>query len=52
MIEESLLSFWPLEGGAQGIGNAALLDQPTLQKARTDRQTEQSRRLSTTRMGR
>jgi len=28
MIEESLLSFWPLEGGAQGVGNASLLDQP------------------------
>jgi len=28
MIEESLLSFWSLEGGAQGVGSAALLDQP------------------------
>lgn len=28
MIEESLLSFWSLESGAQGIGNASLLDQP------------------------
>lgn len=28
MIEESLLSFWPLEDGTQGVGNASLLDQP------------------------
>jgi len=27
MIEESLLSCWPLEGSAQGVGNASLLDQ-------------------------
>lgn len=28
MIEERLLSFWPLEGGTRGVGNASLLDQP------------------------
>ena len=28
MIEEPLLSLWPLEGGEQGVGNASLLDQP------------------------
>jgi len=27
MIDESLLSFWPLEGGERGIGNATLLIQ-------------------------
>ena len=28
MIEERLLSFWSLEGGERGVGNASLLDQP------------------------
>jgi hypothetical protein len=28
MIEEQLLSFWSLEGGERGVGNATLLDQP------------------------
>lgn len=28
MIEESLLSFWSLEAGERGIGNATLLTQP------------------------
>ena len=28
MIEEQLLSLWSLEGGARGVGNASLLDQP------------------------
>jgi predicted Rossmann fold nucleotide-binding protein DprA/Smf involved in DNA uptake len=28
MIEEQLLSFWSLEGGERGVGNASLLDQP------------------------
>jgi len=28
MIEEQLLSFWSLEGGEQGVGNASLLDHP------------------------
>jgi len=28
MIEEPLLSFWSLEGGERGVGNASLLDQP------------------------
>jgi predicted Rossmann fold nucleotide-binding protein DprA/Smf involved in DNA uptake len=28
MIEDPLLSFWSLEGGTQGVGNASLLDQP------------------------
>lgn len=27
-MRKALLSFWPLEGGEQGLGNAALLDQP------------------------
>ena len=28
MIGECLLSFWSLEGGERGVGNASLLDQP------------------------
>lgn len=28
MIEEQSLSFWSLEGGTRGVGNASLLDQP------------------------
>ena len=28
MIEKSLLSLWSLEGGARGVGNPSLLDQP------------------------
>jgi predicted Rossmann fold nucleotide-binding protein DprA/Smf involved in DNA uptake len=28
MIEERLLSLWPLEGGTRGVGNASLLDKP------------------------
>ena len=28
MIEEQLLSLWPLEGGTRGVGNASLLDKP------------------------
>lgn len=28
MIEERSLSFWSLEGGTRGVGNASLLDQP------------------------
>lgn len=27
-MRKALLSFWPLEGGEQGLGNVALLDQP------------------------
>ena len=28
MIEDQSLSFWSLEGGEQGVGNASLLDHP------------------------
>lgn len=28
MIEDRSLSFWSLEGGERGIGNASLLNQP------------------------
>lgn len=28
MIEKLLLSLWSLEGGARGVGNPSLLDQP------------------------
>jgi hypothetical protein len=27
-MRKALLSLWPLEGGVQSFGNAALLDQP------------------------
>jgi hypothetical protein len=29
MIKKQLLSFWSLEGGERGVGNASLLDNPT-----------------------
>ena len=30
MIKELLLSYWPLEGGERGVGNASLLDKPLI----------------------
>ena len=37
MIEERLLSFWSLEGGEQGVGNASLLNQPLTAELATRR---------------